>query len=229
MKSDFKNLALGESISMHRRGRFGLERLLGWAWDLQVLRVVFGRASGTHVRLSGSHFGTSGRSFFRASENDLLSPMVDSLLWIPFSTVRRDYFWSPAHFRNSDNDFSAHRIDSELQLRRCLFWGRGLGGAGESRMTSHSSADFARPLIRPTYFRITVSSRFNRWAQGASFSSSWSPRAISAPENYSDSAEARGLQIPLLRPSNVRARILSRFSWWAWRTLIVQIPLVPPS
>ena len=48
---------------MHRRGGFGLEQLLGCAGDLLMLWVVFGRASGVHVGLSGGHFGAVLGSF----------------------------------------------------------------------------------------------------------------------------------------------------------------------
>ena len=111
---------------MHRRGGSGLERLLGCAGDLLVLWVVFGRASGAHFGLSGGHFGAPGRSFWSLRRSFLsfrgcfLFFRIDSELWIPFSAVLRDYFCSRTHFRDNENDFWAHRIDSELQLLRCL-------------------------------------------------------------------------------------------------------------
>ena len=54
----------GGSISMHRRGGSGVERLQGCAGDLQLLRVVFGRASGAPVGLSEGHFGSPGSSIW---------------------------------------------------------------------------------------------------------------------------------------------------------------------
>ena len=62
---------LAASISMHRHGGSSLERLLGYAGDLLVLRVVFGKASGAHFGFSGRHFGPSGRSFWSLGKSFL--------------------------------------------------------------------------------------------------------------------------------------------------------------
>ena len=85
---------------MHRRGGSGLERLLGCSGDLRVLRVVFGRASGVHVRVSAGHFGALGsscwslrRSFLSFRER-FWPPRVDSEFWCLHSAVLRDIFFS---------------------------------------------------------------------------------------------------------------------------------------
>ena len=54
----------GESMSMHRRGGSGLERLQGCAGDVRVLRVVFGMASVAHFGVSEGHSVALGIQFW---------------------------------------------------------------------------------------------------------------------------------------------------------------------